>query len=58
MANHTKDWVPLVYPLLLSVVPKTRERALQTLERGMPAIRSRQSEVAKCFGFDVESVSV
>jgi hypothetical protein len=57
MSEHVSTWAPLVYPLVLHMNVRVRERGLVALNKGMPAMMSRQEEVAQCLASDLKDVS-
>jgi len=56
MSNVCVQWAPLVYPLLLHLNPKLRERAVVSMDTALPVMMSQQTEVAKCLASDLKDV--
>ena len=57
MAENASTWAPLIYPLVLHMNLRVRERALLAMDRGMPAMMSKQIEVSRCLAADLKDVS-
>ena len=56
MSEVCVQWSTLVYPLLLHLNPKLRERAVVAMETALPVMMSQQTDVAKCLASDLKDV--
>ena len=56
MSEVCVQWSTLVYPLLLHLNPKLRERAVAAIDTTLPAMMCQQTEVAKCLASDLKDV--
>ena len=58
MSEVCVQWSTLVYPLLLHLNPKLRERAVAAIDTTLPAMMCQQTEVAKCLASDLKDVRI
>jgi len=56
MSEVCVQWATLVYPLLLHLNPKLRERAVLAMDTAMPVMMSQQMDVARCLASDLKDV--
>jgi len=56
MSQVCVEWSTLIYPLLLHLNPKLRERAVVAMDTLLPVMMSQQMEVAKCLASDLKDV--
>jgi len=56
MSSLCVQWSPLVYPLLLHLNPKLRERAVVAMDTLMPTMMAQQMDVARCLASDLKDV--
>ena len=56
MSEVCVQWATLVYPLLLHLNPKLRERAVLAMDAAMPVMMSQQMDVARCLASDLKDV--
>jgi len=56
MSEVCVQWSTLVYPSLLHLNPKLRERAVVTMDTALPVMMSQQLDVAKCLASDLKDV--